>query len=234
MNKKVDVKYNPEYLKLLKHLSNINEKILIKKTDDQKEIEIEGKNIATTVAYTLKTKIEDFQFDGDEVGFYQFPEFFELFDAFDSPKIKQHDAKFEIIKDKSKITYYTADPESIPAIFKKIKFEEPDASFTLTEDDMNHIKKMIGLVDADAVSFIVEDNVLTVVLAGDEKDNSYQKEYEIEDSIDVDISIPTRIFEVAPKGDYEIQIKEEGVMRFIYKNEQKFELNLYTAENEDD
>ena len=238
MSKKVDVKYNDEYLKLLRLLSNINEKFLIKKTKDKKHIEIESKNAATTVAYILKTKVKNFDFNGDEVGFYKFSEFNELFNAFESPKLKQDDEKFEISKDKSKITYFVADPESIPTVFRKIDFKDPDLVVTLPEEEFSNIKKMIGLLDAETVEFSVKNAKLTIKLAGDDKDSSYEKQYEVDDlnitADDFSVKIPQDIFLLDPKSEYEIQIKEEGIVKFEYKNNPEFELDLYTAENEDE
>jgi hypothetical protein len=234
MSKKVDVTYSTEYLKLLSLLSNINEKFLIKKSANGKSIEVESKNAATTVAYVLSTDVENFSFDGDEVGFYKYSEFNELMNAFDSPKLKQEDFKFEIVKDKSKITYRTGQPEAIPKVFEDIKFENPDFTFSLEEEEFSNIRKMIGLMEAETVSFIYSNNKLTVKLAGDDEDNTYEKQFSAEGEGDVSITIPKDIFMLAPKGFYDVEIKGEGIVRFVYKSNPEFKLNLYTAENEDE
>lgn len=234
MSKKIDVKYNNEYLKLLNFLSNINEKFLIEKSEDGKRIDIESKNAATTVAYILSTNVENFSFDGEQVGFYKYSEFNELMNAFDNPKLKQEDYKFEIVKDKSKITYRTGQPEAIPKVFEDIKFEDPDFTFNLDENEFVNIRKMIGLMDAETVSFVHTNNKLVIKLAGEDEDNTYEKEFNVTDGEDVDITIPKDIFMLAPKGDYDVEIKEEGIVRFVYKSNPDFTLNLYTAENEDE
>lgn len=238
MSKKVNVIFEKEYLTLLKDLSNINDKILVKKTDDEEYIEIESKNAQTTVAYILKAPMDNFNFSGDEVGFYKFSEFSELLNAFEEPKLKQDDSKFEINEGKSKITYYTADPEAIPPVFKKMEFEDPEITFTLTEEEFSNLKKMCSLLQAETISFSIKNGKLKVGLLGEDKeDSSYEKEFEI-DSLDteddVTLETPKDIFLLAPKGEYEVQIKEAGIVRFVYVNDSDYELELFTAENEDE
>jgi hypothetical protein len=236
----IDVGYNPIFLKLLRDLTNINKKFIIKKTEDEQYIKIESVNAKGTVAYQLKAKLKDFDFDGDEVGFYNYSEFDQLLNAFDEPSLKQNNSKFEIYKDDSKITYTTANPEAIPPVFKKVEFKDPDLTFTLTEKEIFSLKKMTSIlgIDASIVFKIDSESKLTIKVEGEEEESSYQKEYKL-DSLNEDLvgggfsmTIPQDIFTLSPKATYQIQVTQEGIIRFVYKNEKDFELYLYTGETE--
>lgn len=231
-----EITYNKDCLNLINSLSNISEKVLVEKTEEGQFIKIDGKNKDTTVAYKFNAPVVDFNFDGDTIGFYDFPEFFTLVSEFDEPVITQvNDDKVQISKGKAKLSYHLADEEAIKKPFQKIKFEDPDAVFTLTEANFAKISSMIGKLKAENVSIIIEDNEVRLRLFTGGRDNEFEETFEISDSSgeEFEITLTNEIFTLAPKGDYTISVKEEGIVQFNYENEDGFDLKLFTAEIEE-
>jgi len=238
-----EVKYNKEFISLLNNLSVINKKFIINKEDE--DIKTDSKNDGCTVAYTLSCKLDNFNFDGDNVAFYDFSEFYDLFGVYKDCSLNHDDTTGLIeIKDNtsdSKIKYFTADPEIVPKTFKRLKFDSYDYRFWLSTEEFVYIRKMISLLDAKKVKFLLKKGEFKVVLFSGEKNPSFEKTFEIEPfEKDSDFStdkfnlvLPPDIFLFAPKNDYEIQINKEGVFKFNYIDD-NFDLSLYSATNDEE
>jgi hypothetical protein len=237
-----EVKYNKEFISLLNNLSIINKKFIINKKDNK--IRVDGKNEGVTVAYTFNCDAENFDFDGEEIAFYNFSEFYDLFNVYKDSSLN-YDSNYGLleIKDnnsKSKIKYYTADPEIVPKTFDFLKFDSFDYKFYLNSEEFAYIRKMVGLVDAKKVKFSLKNGEFKLVLFSDEKNPTFEKTFEIEASSELDVSTdsfslvtPPDIFLFSPKGDYEIQIRKAGVFKFGYAHD-TFDLNLFSAIEEND
>lgn len=236
--KLVEVGFDKEVLSLVHSLSNINEKILIKTdSEDESLVKIDGKNKSTTIAYKFSTSKENFNFQGEEVGFYDFPEFYKLFKVFEDPKLYQEDdVKFVIKKNRKKIEAHIADSESISTGFSKVNFEDPDLTFKLSEEDFKNIRNMIGLIGAENVTFTINDKgEVQTTLFGSDRDNSYEETFDITELTEggeIDITISQELFLLAPLGNYTVSIKEEGIIKFSYEND-KVDLDIFTAEIEE-
>ena len=241
-DKKTDVKYNKEVLSLINELTKINTKLLIEKEEvdkkeEPKKILIDGKNADTTIAYKFSTDIENFTFDGEEVAFYDFSEFYELFDVLETPKVVQiNNDKFEIKKNKTKITYFISDSEAVGSGFSEINFQDPDFTFVVSEEQLKDLRKMITLIQADTITISIEKGQVNVKLSSGEKNNSYETQFETEDDCKEDFSVTTETdaWEKIPEGTYDIQVKSEGIVRFKYLENDKVSLDIYAAEIEED
>ena len=233
-----EVKYTKNFVSLLNSLSIINKKFIIKKEDNK--LKIDSKNDMSTIAYKFNCDLSHFNFEGDQIAFYNFSEFSDLFNVYKDALLtyNENSGMFQIFDadKKSKIKYYTSDPEIIPETFKKLKFDDYDYKFNLTSDDFVYIKKMISLIDAKKVKFIQKNGEFKIVLFSEEKDPTFEKTFILEssseDNKDFCLVSPPDIFLFAPKNDYEIQIKEVGIFKFKYISD-VFDLSLFCAINEE-
>lgn len=232
----VKVEYDKEILSLLNDLCSINESIIIKK--DDKKLTVQRANNAKSIAYRLNMNPSVFNFDGDSVSFYKFPEFYQLLSCFDSPELHQDESKLILSKDKSKINYLLSDPETLSKGPSSLNFTEPQASFALKSSDIKELKKMIGLLTAKNTNFSCSDKKVNITCYNSNHENSFSKTY-LTDTLtsDIKFSISSEIFTVIPDGDYTIELmrktlpnkKEVHMARFTLQKKD-ISLEIFTAE----
>lgn len=222
------VEYNKESLSLINDLCSITESIIIQKDGDK--LLILRNNNSRSVVYRLILPKTSFNIEGDSIGFYKFPEFYQLLSCFSSPNILQaSDNKLIIESDKSKINYLLSDIESLTKGPKKITFESPEATFELSSSELKELKKMIGLLTAKNIKLSCSKKNIDVTLYNSGHDNSFDKTYECKSTEDFEFPIASDIFTVIPEGDYTISIMKAGMVRFSLKRE-NVSLEIFTAE----
>lgn len=221
------VEYNKDSLSLINELCSINESIVILKTDGQ--LTIQRSNNAKSIAYRLILPDTSFNIDGDSVGFYKFPEFYQLISCFNNPNILQAtDNKLIIEKDKSKINYLLSDVETLSKGPKKINFGESDAKFVLNTAELKELKKMVGLLTAKNIRLDVSGNSIDVTLYNNNHDNSFNRVYDCESTETFEYSISSDILTIIPEGDYTIELVKSGIVRFTLIRE-NVSLEIFTA-----
>lgn len=230
------VEYNKEVFSLLNDLCSINESIIIKKDDDK--LLVQRANNAKSIAYRLIVNKESFNFEGDSVAFYKFPEFYQLVSCFENPTLTQTEDKFTISKDKSRINYLLSDASTLSKGPSKLSFDKADVSFILKGSDIKEMKKMIGLLVARNTRFVCADNKVSVGCYNNNHDNSFTKDYLVDDAThDMSFSISSEVFTVMPDGDYKVELTEKTlpngrVARLVRFTIQKKDISLeiFTAE----
>jgi len=221
------VDYNKDVLSLLNDLCAINESVIIKK--EEKKLLIQRTNNAKSVAYRLIMEPNSFNFDGDTVAFYKFPEFFQLLSCFDTPELHQSNEKLIISKDKSKINYLVSDAETLMKGPSKIRFDNPESTFELTTSDMKELKKMIGILAAKNTKISCSSSAVNITLYNNNHDNSFSKGYSAKSSEEFEYSISSDIFTLIPEGDYIVEVIKAGIVRFTLKRE-NISLEVFTAQ----
>jgi len=232
-----ELKYKTETLDLINQLSTtISNGIIITKNEDEKKMIINRTNPSESVTFFFKAPIEDFEFEGDEVAIYNFPEFFQLFSVFKEPKIVQDLNRLTMSKGTSKIRYILSDSEALSSSPKGCNIEVgPATKFELTEEELKNLGKMIGLVNSEKAMLHVDEKKLTLRLGNETHDNSYERVLDLIDDAEEEFSfeIPSEVFTVIPSGNYTVSIWQEGIVVLDYKSN-NIELKILTAELEDD
>jgi hypothetical protein len=228
-------------LSLLNNLCAISESVIIKKekkeNSETENLLVQRTNNSKTVAYRFTAPVEHFNFEGDNVAFYKFAEFFQLVSCFDTPTLDQKDNRIIISKDKSKITYLSSDSDTIMKGPSKISFSKPDIVMEFKGSEIKDIRKMIGLLTAENTRFSCNDQNINITLYNKNHDNSFTKTYTPLKSVGkdevVELAIASEIFTLLPEGDYTVEIKKEGIVKFSLKKE-NVSLELFTAEIDED
>jgi hypothetical protein len=230
-----DLSYKIETISLLNQLaSSISNSIIIKKNEEENGLIINRTNPSETVSFFFNVPSTDFDFDGNEISFYNFPEFFQLLSVFKDPKITQDNNKLVISKNSSKIKYVLSDSEIISEGPKGFKIDiEPNTIFELTDAELKDFGKMIGLVGAERANLKVDDNKLTVTLGNETHENTFEKVFSVinSDGESVGFNIPAEIFTIVPNGNYKISIWKDGIVIFELKHP-NVSLKIMTAELE--
>jgi hypothetical protein len=233
-----EVKYDNEILTLLRKLSDINIELTIEKSEDEKEILITARTPSRSIAYEFKAPIDTFNFEGDDITFFDYKEFFTLFSVNDDPVIKQTENTFEIIKDRSKLTYFLAEKEATEGseYDEYVEFDESHASFKLSAEKIKKFKTMIGLTNAEDLTFKVSGNKILTTLFYEVNQPTYEEEFDLIEPAtkDFEFIVDTEIIKLAPENDYIIYLNAHGVIKLEYINDNDIELNLFIAESEDD
>jgi hypothetical protein len=225
-----EVKFKKELFDLVNSLTPITNSIIIENKDDN--ILISRKNASSTIAYKLTAPKDAMTFDGDNIAFYDFNEFNSLLNVFESPDITIDANKMVISQNQSKLKYILSDIETITPGPKTINFPESEVTFKLAAIEIQAIKKMVNLIKAKYVTFKITDNVVNVNLFSEGHDNSYDKNFEINNvnGKSFEIKISVEVFEKIPLNEYNIDIVQ-GVMKIGYSSN-GMELNIFVAECE--
>lgn len=243
-----EIAYNENTVSVINKLARIQSKLLftkkVSKGDDESErLIVNAKNADSTIMFLFSAPKDHFDFDGDNIAFFDFTEFYDLFDVFkDSKKILQDEDNVKI-KSKGTLTYYLAEEESIKSKINGVNFVDPDVTFELTVEQLKELNKLIGKLGTKSIRFTYDENSKELevkLFSGEnskEKDNTYQ--YNItpetigDDAEEFSITIDKEIFSVLPENDYTVSIKSQGVIEFEHRSGD-IEYQIYTSELEED
>lgn len=214
------INYQKNYLSLIDSLSVISSKVLIK-NGEQLKIFNGNAGSESTLFYELVAPVENFMFEGKEIAFNNFKEFYQILNCYQAPELHMKDNKILIKKDKSKFNYVLSEPDNI-RFDSEVEFTDHDVSFNITEADLVEIKKMNGLIKAtdkkDSVVWVglnSKDNVLSMVFKTAEHNNSFERECPCETvRNDASITVIADVFNALPKGSYNVFINNEGIVKF--------------------
>lgn len=234
--KSVDI--NLKTLGLVNSLSVINEAVIFEKDEDG-NVFINSANPGEEIIYQFSAPQNHFDFDGDECAFYNYPEFYNLLTTYEKPTMVQDGMDVVIKEKKSEIRYRLTDPEGVEQVFTEVEFEDPDAVFTLTKDQIKELTRIINKITGEVINLAVDGDVITIKISNPKHKNSWKNEYELTESTDekYDMNISADIFTVLPDGDYDVSILSDGLIRFVLKTEDELKdvkVEIYTGEEEDE
>jgi hypothetical protein len=228
----MSLQYTKKFFDLVKDLSGINPSIIFEKDEDG-NILVKRANASQTIIYTLKANKSNFEFESEDVAFYNYPEFHQLISVFKEPILNEDNDKLIISEGKSKIKYKVSDAEVINRIKGKSKFSEPDVEFSISADQLSKIKKMIGLISAEQIKFKVKkSSEIECVFFNGEHSNNWEETYAVskESESEFDLVINARVFTLIPVNGYKLAIKKEGITQLKYISDD-FDLEILVPED---
>lgn len=232
-----NLNYKKNVISTINNLSIINSSIIIRKNEDK--ILINQQSPSTTLAYNFSAPKDSFDFNGEEVAFHNFPDFYRLFSYFGTPKLFQKDNFITITEKNSKIDYKVSDSENItegPGP-NDIDFADPEITFELKKEDIVEIEKMIAMLESEeaVIKSFPDKKFVTIKLTNNDFDNSFTKKYDTKkNEQEHEMRISTEVFSNIPKGDYLFEVRTAGIIRVTLQNVENVFLSVYTAEVEED
>jgi hypothetical protein len=224
----MSIKYSKQFLSLVNSLTPINDSVIIDKAEDK--IRISRSNPSCSIFYILEANLDSFNFESEKLAFYNFPEFFQLLNVFDDPKINIDENKVIIANDKSKIRYIISDPETIKAGPKGVNFPEIDIKMTLETSEIKNLKKMISLLGSKYVKFSASEKNINFKCFNENHDNSYDKDFVLEnESKTFELKISSDVFTLIPDNNYCLEISSQGIIRISYVKDD-INLAVYVAQ----
>lgn len=227
-----------EYIELLKSLTSVNPSVLIVRDEVSNMNVVRHMNATKDIFYELIAPAETFGFDGAYMGFFAFPEFHDLFSAFDHTSIEQHgDDRLKIVDVDSKdaFTYKTHDRQYIKGTFKAIDPTEPEFVFTMTDKLRANIRSKAGLISADRIIIksVADEDAVLITMLNSKSGNDYsfkvnpnkaetgEGHVEGDNGERTDLSqiFPASIISKLPSGDYKVEVSSQGLLSFFLKTE---------------
>ena len=102
------IQYSKNYLSLVDSLCVISSKVVI---ENGEKVKISNGNAGqnSTLFYELNAPVEQFQFEGNKIGFNNFHDFYQIMNCYNAPElklvVKENNSCILIKKDKSKFNY---------------------------------------------------------------------------------------------------------------------------------
>jgi len=227
--------YNKEALSVVNHLSQITKKrdeknAAIRFFKDEEGVHVRAGNEGRTIVFTVDLSSELLDFEGDELCFYDFPEFNKYLGTFDSPvleKVTINDGDNEavsITQGRRKIVYPLSDAEVLGAPLKPIKWTEPTTKFELSVENVSTIKNILGLLGAKdtniAFNFSGSEVIVNTVSSVKNKSvNSFEDAYTLDNEVEEDFTITVKsdVFKYLGGTSYIVEVNSMGILRLFYE-----------------
>ena len=206
------MKLNTNTQNILKNFSEINTNILIK---PGKELS----TISTMRNIFAKASIDE-SFD-TEFGIYDLNEFLAVVSGMNKPELSLQDKHMTISPEgsKSKVKYFYSDPSVIVAPTKEVNMPEAEVTFSLTEANLEQLKKMAAILKSPDLALIGEKGGDIVLKVCDKKnDTSNNFDIVVGESATTDYTFYFKVenMKMIP-GDYDVSVSSKSISHFKNK-----------------
>ena len=206
------MKLNTNTHNILKNFSEINTNILIK---PGKELS----TISTMRNIFAKASIDE-SFD-TEFGIYDLNEFLAVVSGMNKPELSLQDKHMTISPEgsKSKVKYFYSDPSVIVAPTKEVNMPEADVTFSLTESNLEQLKKMAAILKSPDLALIGEKGGDIVLKVCDKKnDTSNNFDIVVGEGATADYTFYFKVenMKMIP-GDYDVSVSSKSISHFKNK-----------------
>ena len=206
------MKLNTKTHNILKNFSEINTNILIK---PGKELS----TISTMRNIFAKASIDE-SFD-TEFGIYDLNEFLAVVSGMNKPELSLQDKHMTISPEgsKSKVKYFYSDPSVIVAPTKEVNMPEADVTFSLTESNLEQLKKMAAILKSPDLALIGEKGGDVVLKVCDKKnDTSNNFDIVVGEGATADYTFYFKVenMKMIP-GDYDVSVSSKSISHFKNK-----------------
>ena len=209
------MKLNTNTHNILKNFSEINTNILIK---PGKELS----TISTMRNIFAKASIDE-SFD-TEFGIYDLNEFLAVVSGMNKPELSLQDKHMTISPEgsKSKVKYFYSDPSVIVAPTKEVNMPEAEVTFSLTEANLEQLKKMAAILKSPDLALIGEKGGDIVLKVCDKKnDTSNNFDIVVGEGATADYTFYFRVENLKMiSGDYDVSVSSKSISHF--KNKKLF------------
>ena len=206
------MKLNTNTHNILKNFSEINTNILIK---PGKELS----TISTMRNIFAKASIDE-SFD-TEFGIYDLNEFLGVVSGMNKPELSLQDKHMTISQEgsKSKVKYFYSDPSVIVAPTKEVNMPEAEVTFSLSETNLEQLKKMAAILKSPDLALIGEKGGDIVLKVCDKKnDTSNNFDIVVGEGATADYTFYFKVenMKMIP-GDYDVSVSSKSISHFKHK-----------------
>lgn len=231
------VEYKSELFDLIKDLTPITNQIIFQK-DEEGNVVVCRSDIESTIAYRLVAPKSYFDFDDEQIAFYNYPNFYQYLKAFSEPKLLKKNVNTILIQSNTgdaTTEYNLTDPSTIKAGPKAINFKDSNIKFKLSSSDLDQFIKMINLIDPKKAQITTDGKKVAIKIFSNLQlhDNTFEKVFEVDEASNIDEEIDFVIFsdtfqKIPLKRDYSVEIKDTGFIK-ISLLDNDISLDIYTG-----
>lgn len=243
MNK---ITFNPDFVDNIAKLGPIQTQLIIKKEDIDggKFITLKANNACHTIFLKMKSKVENFDFSGDEITFLDYSKFYSFYqklkcktaEGVAAPELEM-DAGVDgiagtlkmISKNGASFKQRLGDSDVvIKPVFNDIGLNNVAASLTLSQEEFTDLSRMCGVLNAETVSFKTIGDRIEVTAFNKINNDEYKISYPLKtNAAPVDITISGKPFVLIPADTYDINIDNDGMIEFELANHNVYDLDIY-------
>lgn len=234
--------YNIEMINLLAELYPIQPQLAFYKVDDK--IVLKAQEVRQKLAYKLEAPTEYFDFPAEALRFYDFKKFMDFFNTFnvDSKDEQLKDTPIldatllesgeisniiiESSKGKQKFSYRAAIPGTVDEPqFNNLALPTIGAKVTLSEAQINHLKKMVNLIydksTPGGIKIECAGDTMKVTLHNIVTSNSYDIEYKLNGTAEKDfnLTINREGLLLLPSASFDIEVGPKGLIFHMLRDD---------------
>ena len=236
--------YDKKLFEVVMSLSPINNSIVMVKEGDN--ITIKHKHPETFIWMNLTAPSKVFNFQQEQIAFYNFSEFFQFMKLFETPDIDIGNQKIVISDKSSKTEYYLKDYRACSAVVDMTKlyanWGASDFKFQFSQRDLESVSKASSLISSDKKrkarihgnATTVNIDLVNVNINPKQKayDKTYSKKFAIENlshfTDDFSFTINADFLLNIPKRDYIFEIKTIGQIKASFADD-PITVDLFTG-----
>ena len=114
--------------------------------------------------------------------------------------------------------------------FCDIGVTEESAKFSLTNEQLNYIQKMIGVVGATNIKFTVNNGMCEITAFNPKTSDVFSQNYSVTSLPNIpafNITISATKLALLPSGEYAVTIDKEGMLHFAQTRTDTIDVNIY-------
>lgn len=232
-----NVSFNKEVLSLINELAAVNQSIKLYKEDGR--VIIKTQNPQETIAYILTTEEQSFDFDGDELAFYNYSDFYKWISTLNATTMSQDEnGMLQIGNGRQKGQYQSSDTDIVKGARFEIDFEEPDATLVLSVDDLKELQKLRALVakEGNNLRISFSEKTAHVEIYSSETNNIVETDMALERTVEEDFSLRISdefLMTIPTKYSYRVDVLKAGLVRLSMNNDIGVDVEIYVAEVEE-
>lgn len=244
--------YNLDLIELVSRLAPIQQQMEF--TKDDCAVILKGQEENKKIAYKLIAPADYLDFPGEGLRFYEFKRFKNYFDIFNRPNKDETIADVPVLdtevndsgavrdliikssKGKQQFTYRMAAEGTIETpTFNGVKLPSVDAKFSLSQAQIDHLQKMIGMIqdskEKSGIKLEAEGEMMKFSFRNITTSDTYEIEYKLDTPVETPFTfvVDKEGLLLLPSADYELEVSARGLIQFHMLRDDNIDLNLYIS-----
>ena len=227
-----ELTYNREFLDFVNELTPINNAIAFERVGDRVVVRKSDKN--RTLPYIISVPASYLDIT-ETLAFYKYDDFHKFLKSMKKADLALEDPNIVISSGRRSMDYRLSLSEGIINGPKSVDFDKWDVVFTLSAEELQHIRTMNGNIKGTKALVSVVDDEVTIDLYSSGQDNTGKTEIACErisdNNDDFSFVINANRFEFLPtKRDYTVRVSAEKFINFSLINDE-IEFDMYSGDD---
>jgi hypothetical protein len=170
------VRYSKDYLSFIRELIPISPSIRFRK-EGEKVVVCNASFPSKTLGYLVVAPKECFDFEGEELNFANYMEFYQFINAIDNVNFTIQGNDIAISNKSAVLKYRMSNTKAMPKLPKSIVFKDEIITAIIPSSDMKELIKISGMIKADYVKIVFENGILTLMSFREGDESNFTKTF---------------------------------------------------------